>query len=121
MKSRSEIKNAAKTFDSITPEERNQELTQLGFTEDEIAEVEKQLNPLVTKGKDSEEPEVPKPSKKKKELAKNPRYEEWKLVRSEGKVEQLKMLRTLSISPERAERLNAHKENSLLEYVLVED
>lgn len=121
MKSKAEIKNAAKTFDSITPEERNQELTQLGFTEEEIAEVEKQLNPLVTKGKDPDENEPPKPAKKKKQSEGGPRYEEWKLVRSEGKVERLKHLKTISISHERAERLNAHKENSLLEYVLVED
>ena len=127
MKSKSEIKKAAEAFDALTPEERKEELVQLGFTEEEIAEVEKKLNPL-NKGNGNDEgdgdgdgnPQPPKKDKKKKPVG-GPFFEEWKLVRSEGTVQRLKLLKTVSISHERAERLNAHKDNSLLEYVLVED
>lgn len=119
MKSKKEIKDAAKLFDSITTEERAEELTALGFTPEEVAEVEK----LVV----GEQPQATPPAKNEKkqgndkEKSSHPKFEEWRLARIDGKLEQAKKVKTVKISQERADRLNAHEENSLVRYVKVEN
>lgn len=115
MKSKKEIKDAAKLFDGITPEERAEELTTLGFTEEDIQEVEKLLTPDVT-------PTPPPAGKvnKAKTTSGHPMFEEWRLARIDGKLEQAKKVKTVKLSQERADRLNAHEENSLVRYVPVD-
>lgn len=118
MKSKKEIKDAAKLFDSITPEERSEELTTLGFTEAEIQEVDNILN--ASTGVQQQPPAPLAEKKQSKPKTGHPIFEEWRLARIDGKLEQAKLVKTVSISQERADRLNAHEENSLVRYVLVD-
>lgn len=113
MKSKKEIKDAAKTFDSVTPEERAEELTALGFTPEEIAEVEK----LVV----GEEPPATKDKKTKVDKTEggHPEFEEWRLARIDGELTQAKHVKNVKISQERADRLNAHEANSFVRYVKI--
>jgi hypothetical protein len=121
-KSKKEIKEAADMFGTLTPAERSEELTILGFKEEDITAVEAVL--FVPAATIPAVPDAPKaPEAKKKVKAGNSeksRYKEIQLTRFEGALRDSFTKKELSLEPERADRLNAHSHNSLIRYELID-
>lgn len=125
-KSKKEIKEASEMFGTLTPAERSEELTILGFTKEDIAAVEAVLAPVSETPKAPEVTDAPKaPEAKKKNKTVpggNPRYREIQMTKFQGKIIDSFVKREgITLDPERVERLNSHSHNSLIRYELVED
>lgn len=110
-KSKKVKQEAAAAYKDLPEAELIEKLTEAGFDEGEILEVQELISPSASKAA----------SKKVAPGGVNKLYNEIRLNKEGGKIYEGRTIRSnVKLDPERAERLNAQSHNSMIRYVPVE-